>query len=188
MLRISWAIGFCFFLWCASAQAQSHPDACQAQLPRSLSDALARAYPGYRTPLETDNAPEDIETNRDHGGTGCLGVGTGDLTGDGKLDYVVGLTARKGSAGLAVIALPRRGGWNFQKIRSGSEAARYLQYVAVVGPGRFDRAASVSAPLEPGEKSSIVCPHAAARVGTIASTASVYCYQDGRWLHVAVAN
>ena len=167
---------------------QAHTDACQALLPQSLSRALERAYPGYRTPLETDNAPDDIQYNRDHGGTGCLGVGTGDLSGEGKQGYLIGLTARKGRGGLVVVALPRKGGWNFQKIRSGAEATRFLQYVEVVGPGRFDRPESASAPLQPGERANLVCPHAAARVGTVEASGTVYCYQDGQWLSVVVSD
>jgi len=186
MLRYLLALGLA--LAGAPSLAQSHADACQNLLPRSLSDALARAYPGYRTPLETDNAPDDIEYNRDHGGSGCLGVGIGELTGEGKQDYVIGLTARKGRGGRVVIAMPRKGGWHFQDLRSGSEATRFLQYVEVVEAGRFDRPGSVTTPLQPGERAGLVCPHPAARVGTVEASATVYCYQEGRWLSVIVAD
>jgi hypothetical protein len=186
MLRYGWIVGIA--LIGASAPALAYPDACQALLPRSLSDALARAYPGYRSPLATDNAPEDIAYNRAHGGTGCLGVGTGDFDGEGKKDFVVGLTARKGSAGLVVIALPRKGGWHFQRIQSGSEAARFRQYVDVANPGRFDRTLAATRPLEPGERSSLDCPNQAVMAGTVEAGAIAYCYKDGRWLHVVVSD
>lgn len=167
---------------------QAHTDACQAQLPQSLATALERAYPGYRSPLETDNAPDDIAFNRDHGGTGCLGVASGDFTGEGKKDYVVGLTARKGRAGLAVLALPRRGGWNFVNIRSGAEDARFLQFVEVVEPGRYDRPVSAPGALAPGEAASLVCANDGARAGRIGGAATVTCYQAGRWQHVAASD
>ena len=43
---------------------------------------------------------------------------------------LVGVTIRfdavKGSGGLVAIALPKKGGWNLQRIQSGAERARYL--------------------------------------------------------------
>jgi hypothetical protein len=168
----------------ATASAQPRPDTCQAQIPGSLANALRSAFPGYRTPLETDNAPDDIEYSRRHGGNGCLGVAIADLTGEGKKDYVVGLSAVKGSAGLAVVALPRTGGWRFQRIQSPVENARYLQYVDVAEPGRYDRKGGISTPLQAGESQSIDCPHWVARVGAVGATGVVYCYQQGRWSYV----
>jgi hypothetical protein len=172
----------------AGAGAQPRPDSCQAEIPRSLARALAATFPGYRTPLETDNAPEDIERDRAQGGTGCLGVRSADFTGEGKKDYLIGLSAVKGSGGLVAIALPKKGGWNLQRIQSGAERARYLQYVGVVTPGRYDRAKTRTAPLGPGEQASLDCPHWGALVGTIEATGIVYCYKAGRWLHVWVSS
>jgi hypothetical protein len=181
-MQIGTAVLLAFFGTCAHAQL--HGDACQAQIPRSLADALARAFPGYRTPLVFDNAPEDIEYNKSHGGNGCLGVAMADFTGEGKRDYLIGLTAAKGSKGLAVIALPKKGGWNFQRVTSWTEDARYRQYVDAVKPGRYDRTKAASARLGPGEKQSIDCPNWGALVGTVEATGIVYCYDAGRWSHV----
>jgi hypothetical protein len=184
--RIGLAVLLALCWTCASAQP--HGDACQAQIPRTLSNALATAFPGYRTPLEYDNAPEDIKYSQSHGGNGCLGVATADFTGDGKKDYLIGLTAVKGSKGLAVIAMPRKGGWNFQRIISGTEDARFRQYVDVVEPGRHDRAKAVTAPLGPGEKQSMECANWGALVGAVEATGIVYCYDHGRWSHVWVSD
>ena len=185
MMRIAAAIFF--FTFAGLALAQGHVDSCQAQIPRSLADALAKTFPGYRAPLEYDNAPEDVKANRSRDGTGCLGVGVGDFTGEGKKEYVIGLTALKGRGGLAVLALPRKGGWRFQKIRSGAEDARFQQYVEVVDARRYQRSQAHSAPLAPDEKAALDCPNSGARVGTIDATAIVYCFVDGRWQHVWVA-
>jgi len=137
--------------------------------------------------LEYDNAPEDIKYSQSHGGNGCLGVATADFTGEGKKDYLIGLTARKGSKGLAVIAMPRKGGWNFRRISSWTEDARYRQYVDVVKPGRHDRAKAMTAPLAPGEKQSMECTNWGALVGAVEATGIVYCYDQGRWSHVWVS-
>jgi hypothetical protein len=184
LLRIAATASLLFLA--GHAMAQEHSDACQAQIPRSLADALAVTFPGYRAPLEYDNAPDDIGKNRFQGGTGCLGVGIADFTGEGKKQYVIGLTALKGSGGLAVIALPRKGGWRFQKIRSGAEEARFRQYVEVVEPGQHERPKTLTSPLGTDEKSSLDCPNAGAQVGILEQTAIVYCYLGGRWLHVRV--
>jgi hypothetical protein len=185
--RVRIAAAVFWILLSGHANAQPRPDSCQAQIPRSLARALAAAFPGYRTPLETDNAPEDIKYNQAHGGTGCLGVGFADFTGEGKKDYLIGLSALKGSAGLTVVALPRKGGWTFQRIRSGAEDVRYRQYVDVVKPARYDRTEAVTAPLGPGEEQSMDCPHWGALVGTLKATGIVYCYKERRWLHVWVS-
>lgn len=171
---------------CANAQLRG--DTCQAQIPRSLANALAAAFPGYRTPLEYDNAPEDIQYNLAHAGSRCLGVAVADFTGDGKQDYLIGLTAVKGSKGLAVIALPRKGGWNFQRIKSWTEDARYQQYVDVVKPGRYDRAKARTAALGPGERRSMDCPNWGALVGTVQATGLVYCHDHGQWSHVWISD
>jgi hypothetical protein len=185
VMRIAAAVFVVALDTCANAQPR--PDSCQALIPRSLARPLTAAFPGYRTPLETDNAPDDIEYSKAHGGTGCLGVATADFTGEGKTDYVIGLTALKGSSGLAIIALPKKGGWSFQRIRSWTEDARYLQYVDVAQPGRYERTQTNSAPLGPGEKRSLECPHWGARVGTVEATGIVYCYESGQWFHVWVS-
>jgi hypothetical protein len=174
---------FLAVLW-VGANAQPRGDACQALIPRSLSNALARAFPGYRTPLEFDNAPEDAKANVLKGGTGCLGVAIADFTGDGKKDYLIGLTLMKGVKGLAVVALPRKGGWNFQKITTWAEDARYRQYVQAVKPGHYERTKGMTAPLAPGEKEAIDCPNWGALVGAVQQTGIVYCYDSGRWSHV----
>jgi hypothetical protein len=175
-------------LACASASAQPHLDSCQAQIPRSLANALSAAFPGYRTPLESDNAPEDIRDSREHWGTECLGVATGDFTGDGKKQYLLGLAAIKGSAGLAVIAMPDRGGWHFQRIQSGSEAARFQQYVRVAEAGAYGRPADAAAPPGPGGRRQLNCRHSVALVGTLEGAGMAYCFEQGQWLHAPVSN
>ena len=167
---------------------QAHADACEPLIPRSLADALARAFPGYRTPFEYDNAPEDIRDDRSRGGTGCLGVGTADFTGDGKKDYVIGLTSFKGNAGLAVVALPEKGGWRFERLQGWGEHARSSGYVTVVRPGRYEATPSSARRLQPGARQSVDCPHWGARIGTVEASGTVYCYLNGRWLHVPVSD
>jgi hypothetical protein len=171
------------------AQAAQRADSCQAQIPKTLATAVAAAFAGYRTPLETDNLPEDIEYNRAHGGTGCLGVAVADFNGDHAKDYLLGLTAVEGDSGLAVIALSSKSGWRFHKIRSWVEDVRNRQYVAAVKPGKHDRTEALDGPpLDTGERVSMRCPRWGALVGATESTGVVYCYMDGQWPHVVVSD
>ena len=170
-VRVATAVLFVVLV--AGGVGQARADACEPLIPRTLANALAGSFPGYRVPLEYDNAPEDIDYSKSHGGTGCLGVATGDFTGDGKKDYVVGLTSVKGNAGLAVIALPQKGGWSFVRLQNWAERTRSSNYVSVV---------------QPGEHGSVACLHSGVRIGTFEAAATVYCYRDGRWMHAAVAD
>jgi len=172
----------------SAATAQDIPDSCEEQIPRSLANALERAFPGFRKPLEYDNAPEDIAYSKSHGGRGCLGVATGDFTGEGKKDYIIGMTAKKGGGGLAVIVRPRKGGWSFQEIASWGKHRRVSQYVDVVPPGKYDRVESAAGALAKDERASLTCAHSGVQIGTIEATGVVYCFVDGQWLHVVVSN
>jgi len=161
-------------------------DSCEEQVPRSLANALERAFPGFREPLEYDNAAEDIAASESRGGLRCLGVATGDFTGEGKKDYVIGMTAVKGGGGLAVIVLPRKGGWSFRKIQTWAEHRRVSQYVDVVPPGKYAR--DDTRRLAKDERASLTCANSGVKIGTVGAGGSVYCLVDGQWLHVPVAD
>jgi len=160
---------------CPGAHAQA--DACQDQLPQSLVDALARAYRAYRAPLEFDNAPEDIAQSRARGGSGCLGVGVGDFTGAGKKEYLIGLTARHGGGGLAVLAIPRKGGWRWQKLQTWPEGTRALHFVEALPPGHYN--GDAAAVLE--------CAKDVVRLGALDGSGSLRCDTGGGWTSVAQA-
>lgn len=170
------------------AQAAQRVDSCQAQIPKKLAAAVVATFPGYRAPLETDNLPEDVEYNRTHGDSGCMGVAVADFNGDRNKDYLLGLAAVKGASGLAVIALSTKTGWEFQKIRSWVEDARVRQYVTAVKPGKHERTEALDGPLDTGEKDSMRCPSWGALVGATESTGIVYCYIGGKWSYVWVSD
>lgn len=183
MRRAQWCGGMrtpiaavALLMLCVSQGVRAHVDACQEQIPQALTSALARTYPGYRTPLEYDNAPEDIARQRARGATGCLGVGAGAFTGDGKKDYVVGLTARKGGAGLAVLAFPKKGGWQFKMLQVWPDGARAASFVEAVAPGQY------------GQAPALDCPNGGAHVGALGGAATLFCYFDGRWHSIALAD
>src|SRR5262245_32457937 len=91
-------------------------DPCAPLIPSSLKTRLESTFPDLRAPQATDNLPEDVQYNRTHGGSGCLGVASGDFDGDGAIDTLVGLANREGTWGRVVVALARGAGWDLRTL------------------------------------------------------------------------
>jgi hypothetical protein len=175
-------------LACAASTARSAdaPDACRALLPGTLSAAAAQRYPDYRPPLVSDNAPQDVAFNLKQHRSGCLGVASADMDGDGVPDFVLGLTPLRGSRPLAVVAFARGQQWIFKEVDSGASAREQL-YVDVVPPGTYSRDDSLG-PAPVGEERQLTCAWSGAIVGVARATAIVYCLARGNWRRVAVVN
>ncbi len=181
--RILW--GVLLAMLACGAQATDAGDACRAALPDTLAAAVVREYPEFRAPLVTDNDPADVAENLHRGGTGCLGLASADLDGDGVLDQVLALTPLAGLQPLAVIALARAGQWVFRVIDS-EVGMRVRLFVDVVPPGRYDRSESLGPPRGAGEPRQVTCPLSGAIVGAVRATGIVYCLVRGNWRRVVV--
>jgi hypothetical protein len=160
-------------------------DACLSQIPASLAAAVQAQFPKYRLPLVTDNDADDIQYNRDNGGSGCLGVASGDFDGDGTKDFALALTPLSGPKGLAVVALSLSGKWTFKVIYREDRARLY---VAVVPPDRYQRPVPIYAPLAKDETEDLRCCFAGIAVGMTESTETVYCMIKGGWIHVVMGD
>jgi hypothetical protein len=156
----------------AAVHAADDADACRSALPDSLVAAAARQFPDYRVPLAADNAPEDVAFNVKQGHSGCLGVASADLDGDGVADYVLGLAPLQGPRPLAVIALARGAQWVFH---------------AIVPPGRYDRNEALGPPHAADDQGQLSCAWSGAVVGATRATGIVYCLVRGNWRRVTVA-
>ncbi len=167
--------------WAAAAE-----DACRAQLPASLVLALSHDFATARLPLVSDNLEEDIKFNKSQGGSGCLGVGSGDFDGNGEKDFAVGLTPPNGPP-VVVVALANKGAWTLHPINSWVDHRNRL-YVDVAPPGRVERTPAAEGPLRPGERKSMVCPHEGVVVGATESTGIVYCLIKNKWFYVWVSD
>jgi hypothetical protein len=175
-------------LACAASagRAADASDACRSLLPDTLSTAVAQRYPHYRPPLASDNAPQDVAFNLKQGRSGCLGVASADLDGDGVADFVLALTPLQNSRPLAVVAFARGQQWVFKALDSGASARKQL-YVDVVPPGTYSRDES-QGPLQAGEERELTCPWSGAIVGVARATAIVYCLARGSWRRVVVVD
>jgi hypothetical protein len=170
----------------AAVHAADDADACRSALPDSLVAAAARQFPDYRVPLAADNAPEDVAFNVKQGHSGCLGVASADLDGDGVADYVLGLAPLQGPRPLAVIALARGAQWVFHAIES-EVGTRARLYVDVVPPGRYDRNEALGPPHAADDQGQLSCAWSGAVVGATRATGIVYCLVRGNWRRVTVA-
>ena len=168
------------------ARAQS-ADACQSQVPLSLSRVLKQRFPQYHVPSVSDSLAEDVQFNRTRGGNGCLLVNRADFDGDGREDVTVGLKPNAGRAPLVVVALVRDRGWSISTIRSWVDDIDRL-YISSAPPGLHKRTESLDGPLQPNERQSLRCDRAAVIVGATESTGIAYCYVNARWLHVWISD
>jgi len=162
-------------------------DPCEVQIPSSLKVAVGKAFSKFRAPLSTDNLAEDIEWDLKEGRKGCLGVAIADFDGDGTKDFLLGLTALRGSGALVVVALARGKNWKLETLSEWPEGRDRL-YVAVDKPGVYRRTEALDGPLEPGEIDPLRCLHSAAVFGATESSGVAYCYNNHRWQHVWVSD
>jgi len=162
-------------------------DACDAQLPSALKARVATAFPAFRTPAVTDNLPEDVEWDLKQKGKGCLGVAKADFDGNGTQDFLLGLTAKKGDRAIVLVALSRRGKWQFHQLDMWPEGRSRL-YVSADKPGVYVRTEALDGPREHGEVSPLRCSHSVAVFGTTESTGVAYCYKKGKWPYVWVSD
>lgn len=186
-MRLSHALPLLALLGVAPAvHAADDADACSSALPAALVAAASRQFPDYRAPLVADNAAEDVAFNRKQGHSGCLGVASADLDGDGVADFVLGLAPLQGARPLAVIALARGAQWVFHVIES-EVGTRTRLYVDVVPPGRYDRNDALGPPQAADDQRQLVCTWSGAVVGATRATGIVYCLVRGSWRRVTVA-
>jgi hypothetical protein len=183
------AIALCFAVTAISAFAGERAnsvDSCRAQMPASLITAVAMKFPGFRAPLESDNQPEDIQYNRRHGGSGCLGVARGNYTSDHANEFLLDLTPLKGKTGQLVVARRNKDEWSFDKL-SNSELRSAL-FVETVKPGKYVRTDAFGGPLEAGEVQSMRCSRQGADFGEVGSAEIVYCFNGTKWRHVQISD
>ncbi len=166
------------------SQAQ---DACESAVPAALKAEVLKRFGGYRLPRETDNLPEDIQYAREHSESPCLGVASADFDGDGKPDYVLGLSALDGPGALIVVALSRGSRWEFHKLDVWKDS-RLRLYVAADPPGHYDDVGDSDGPLEKGQVEHLDCVHSVAVFGLTESSGVAYCFTNSGWKHVWISD
>jgi hypothetical protein len=165
-------------------QASSPPDSCLALIPAPVQEALAKQLPAYRLPVQSDNLAEDVAYNREHGGSGCLGLAIGDFHGRNNRDYALLLTSRSADETVLVVATLARGSWRVERLRNWGEGrARF--YVEATPKGTHVQSEALDAdPSEPGGLSKYTSSLPCVVSGVTESSGVAYCYTGKRWVHV----
>jgi hypothetical protein len=157
-------------------------DACASALPKTLAAAFARSHPAFRLPTERDNAREDSDESRRRGGSGCLGVASGDFDGDRDDDRAFLATSR--TEVWLFVAFRRSRGWRIEKVwESGSAGYRARLYVDAAPPGRYSDLGLGDTP-EPGQVESFDSPTDVVITGATESTAVAFRKGPKGWVHV----
>jgi hypothetical protein len=155
-------------------------DRCRPLIERSLAKAQVVSYPDYRLPRSSDQPEYNVSYNRKHGGTGCLGVASGDFDGDGRGDVALLLPAKARSEVLVVVALRRGSTWVLEALRKWEgSAASY--YVEALPPGRYESLFWGEATPESGEVEALQSSNDGVATGQLESTQLSYFRSDGAW-------
>ena len=164
--------------------ASAAADSCDALVPPNLQSILLSRFSEYRLPRESDNLNEDVRYARGRGGSGCLGVETGDFDGRGRLSYIVAMTARTGDGAVVLVAIPRGHTWAIHTLDV-LKTGRSRLYVSSMPAGSYD---DVGDGPEAGAEEHLACPHPLALFGTTEASGVAYCFLNGKWKHVWVSD
>jgi hypothetical protein len=160
-------------------------DACKKLMPEVLTSALAKRLHEYRLPQENDNLAEDVRWAREHDGSGCLGVDSGDFYGDGNTQWVVALRSKKNAeSALIVVVRMSYSGLHFDELAFWPSLASHL-YVGRALPGRYDR--GQRDPITENEPEHLTCPHDAVAIGETEANQINYCHVAGNWVSITVS-
>jgi hypothetical protein len=158
-------------------------DRCKGLLPQELSRLLTLTYPTYRLPQESDQDDYNIQENIKAGGTGCLGIATGDFNGDKRRDMAVLLAEKTIPKTLLIAALRTGSTWKLELVKS-EDAQISQQYVDVVEPGRYESPYYDKSSPTLGEMGVITSATEGIATGTLESTAFFYFRHRGKWRFV----
>jgi hypothetical protein len=162
-------------------------NSCAPLIPPALKSQILASFSAYRLPQETDNLAEDIQYARQHSRSPCLGVDTADFDGDGRLDYLIALTAKNGPGALVLVAMTRGTHWKIYVLDVWKDDRSRL-YVSSEPAGDYDDVGDYDGAREKGAVDHLKCPHAVALLGETESSAIVYCLLNSEWRHVWVSD
>ena len=172
-MKLLFALAMLLGSWSVSAN-----DACRAQIPRALEQAITSKYPDFRAPLVTDNLSEDVEYAQEKHQSPCIGVAAADFNGDGSLDKVIALTALRGKSAVVIVAIQSGKIWKLHELTKWAEGRSRL-YVDTDKPGTYYSVLEAVSGL--GEVEKLSCKNSFAIFGMTESTGVAYCLRKGKW-------
>ncbi len=172
----------------APVGAQSVQDACAPLVPTPLRTAIEAQLPGYRLPVESDNLPEDIKYNREHGGSGCLGLAVGHYHGTKSRDYALLVTSRSADQTLLIVATQAGASWHIEHLRDWGEGRSRL-YVETIAKGSYKQSEALDgSATEPGELDHYASENPGVVSGATESSGVAYFFTGRRWVHVWISD
>lgn len=172
----------------AEVVALEESDRCASFLPANLRREIEKRFSSYRLPQASDNSPEDQRYSVEHGGSGCLGVATGDLDGNGTPDVALLLAPRdEGKRTFLVVARRSKSkGWRVDRLYE-FDAPRGRLFVERLKAGRYKRSEVAEGPMESGEVVRFQSKRDGLLAGKIESAEVAFFFVKGHWVHVSVA-
>ena len=157
-------------------------------MPPSLATQTATTYPGHRLPRGDDQDAYNVRYNMKHGGSGCLGVATGDFDGDKRRDVALLLTTRDKPDGLLVVALRRGTQWLLELVETVEDPISSA-YVGTVEPGEYGPGPFWGeSPPRPNEMEVIKSKTEGVVTGMLESTGRYYFRLNGKWRFVWISD
>ena len=163
-------------------------DRCQPLVPPGLARQIATSYPGHRLPRGGDQDTYNVQYNLKQGGSGCLGVASGDFDGDKRRDVALLLAAKEQPGGLVIVALRRGTQWLLELVETVKDPIN-RQYVGTVEPGEYGPGPFWGeSPPEPNEMEVIKSSTEGVVTGMLESTARYYFRLSGKWHFVWISD
>jgi len=182
-------LGTCVLAIALSGSAPGAPpdDACLKLVSHDVQEAVARDFPAYRLPMQSDNSPEDIARNTPDDGVGCLGVALGNFK-DSRTSTALLLTRRDADDTILVVAFPSDASWRTEKLREFGPGRGWL-FVRATPPGTFSRTKALEGPAsEPGERLRVVSKRPGLLSGVLERSGVAYFFTNTGWVHVWVSD
>lgn len=181
-----------------SALCAPPDDPCVKLVSREVQAAVARDFPSYRLPMQSDNSPEDIARYSADDGVGCLGVALGNFT-DSRTSTALLLTRTDADETILVVASRSDSSWRTEVLRE-LGPGRPGKFVQATPPGKFIRTKALDGPAnEPGERLRVVSKRPGVLSGvversgvpyffTVERSGVAYFFTKAGWVHVWVSD
>lgn len=163
---------------------------CEAKLPDSLRQSLHEKYPAYRVAEVSDYYKEDVDLHKKNFDRDpCLSVASGDVDGDGSVDFAVLITDKSRHTILVAARNVAGNTWVISELSDFGNEGPSRSYVDPLPADSYqdmyatDRGPSDYVP-EPGRVKRYKAVHPGFIAGTIESSGVGYFFTGKRWVHL----